>query len=238
MRPTLALMTEHPHLGTIGYLCVGHMTESAITETSHHEPSALKDARWALQKVYENGLPILFVSAILCGLVFWVQEIRYKDKMDGLNNQIGTQKATIQEQSATIQNQSATIAQLREQLKGTSPELAAIQANRDQIRAGLKSFYVRGGELFRRKVSDEPSLNQWTADANAWALETQSWIAGNMGDAARERFLDMGNTADVGWVDSFNQIHTNMRNSVARFRRNLSTLIETAAWDGHPERAK
>jgi uncharacterized coiled-coil protein SlyX len=214
------------------------MSNSATTEPPAHEPSALKDAKWTVHKVVENWLPIVFVSLSFGGLVFWGQKIRYKDKMDGLNNQIGTQNATIQEQSATIQNQSATIAQLREQLKGTSPELAAIQANRDTIRAGLKAFYIRGGEIFRRKVVDEPTMNNWVNDANSWYVETAKWINEHMGEAAVEKFIDMGNTADVGWGDSFSQIHTNMRNSVARYRRNLSTLIETAAWDGHPERQK
>jgi hypothetical protein len=146
--------------------------------------------------------------------------------------------ATIQGHAATIKNEDATIAQLREQLKGTSPELAAIQANRDAFRIGLQNFYMRGGELFRRKISDEPSLNQWMTDVNSWAIETQNWIAGNMGQPAVEKFVDQGNTGDVNWGDSFNQAHTNVRNTIARFRRNLSTLIETAAWDGRPERTK
>ena len=127
---------------------------------------------------------------------------------------------------------------MREQLKGTSPELAAIRANRDKIRGALQNFYVQGGELFRRKVSDEPSLNKWLNDGNSWVTETEKWIAENMGQAAGEKFVDQGNSADVGWSDSFNQIHVNARNMIARFRRNLSTLIETAAWDGRSERMK
>ena len=214
------------------------MPDSVRTETLIPEPSSVKDAKWWFHKISESAVPIMLVSVFVGMAVYQIEETRYKDITEGFRTQIGTQAATIQGQAATIKNEDATIAQLREQLNGTSPELAAIQANRDYVRAGLQSFYVRGGELFRRKVSDEPTLNKWITDANAWVSETEKWIAENMGEAAGEKFVDMGNTADVGWVDSFNQIHTNMRNSVARFRRNLSTLIETAAWDGRLERTK
>ena len=147
--------------------------------------------------------------------VYQFEEARYKDITDGLRTQNGTQ-------AATIQGQAATITQLREQLKGTSPELAAIQANRDRIRGALQNFYVQGGELFRRKVSDEPSLNKWLNDGNSWVTETEKWIAENAGAGRRpEVHQDQGNSADVGWSNSFNQIHVNARNMIARFRRNL-----------------
>ena len=110
-----------------------------------------------------------------------------------------------------------------------------MRLNRDEIRAGLRNFYVRIGELFRRTIPDVPSLNKWTTDVNSWAIETQNWIAGKMAQAAVEKFVDQGNTGDVSWGDSFNQSHTNVRNTIARY---LSTLIETAAWDGRPERTK
>lgn len=221
-----------------GFLSEAQMSDSARTEAPAHEPSSVKDAKWWLHKFSDNTVPVVIASLIVGTCVYQIEEARYKDITDGLRTQIGTQVATIQGQAATIKNEDATITQLREQLKGRSPELAAIQANRDEIRAGLQNFYVQGGELFRRKISDEPSLNKWMTDANSWAIETQNWIAGNMGHAAVEKFVDQGNTGDVNWGDSFNQTHTNARNTIARFRRNLSTLIETAAWDGRPERTK
>jgi hypothetical protein len=207
------------------------MLNSAKTEAPAHEPSSVKDAKWWLHKIADNAVPIVIASVVAGTFVYQFEEARYKDITDGLHTQNGTQ-------AATIKNEDATITQLREQLKGTSPELAAIQANRDKIRGALQNFYVQGGELFRRKVSDEPSLNKWLNDANSWVNETGMWITENMGQAAGEKFVDQGNSGDVGWGDSFNQIHTNGRNMVARFRRNLSTLIETAAWDGRSEKMK
>ena len=85
--------------------------------------------------------------------VYQFEEARYKDITDGLRTQNGTQ-------AATIKNEDATITQLREQLKGTSPELAAIQANRDKIsrrvaeflRARWRAFPAQG---FRRAVVEQ-----------------------------------------------------------------------------------
>jgi hypothetical protein len=53
-----------------------------------------------------------------------------------------------------------------------------------------------------------------------------------MGDAASARLLDHGTGFGVNWGKSFNPDHSNTLNYIAMIRHNLSTLIETAAWDG------
>src|SRR5271157_6022670 len=58
-------------------------------------------------------------------------------------------------QRATIATQQATIDQLRDQLRGTSPQLAAIQAGRDRIRKQLQEFYVEAMRLDSTKVTNE-----------------------------------------------------------------------------------
>ena len=103
------------------------MSDSARTEAPAHEPSSIKDAKWWLHKIADNTVPVAIASLIVGASVYQIEEVRYKDITDGLRTQIGTQAATIQGQAATIKHEDATIAQLREQLKGTSPELAAIK---------------------------------------------------------------------------------------------------------------
>jgi hypothetical protein len=192
------------------------MPDPARTEAPAHEPSSVKDAKWWLHKLADSAVPIIIASVVAGTAVYQFEEARYKDITDGLRTQIGTQAATIQGQAGTIKNEDATITQLREQLKGTSPELAAIQANRDKIRGALQNFYVQGGELFRRKVSDEPSLNKWVNDGNYWVTETEKWIAENMGQAAGEKFVDQGNTADISWGDSFNRSAASSMNALTK----------------------
>jgi hypothetical protein len=149
-----------------GFLSEAQMSDSARTEPPAHEPSSVKDAKWWLHKFADNTVPVVIASLIVGTCVYQIEEARYKDITDGLRTQIGTQVETIQGQAATIKNEDATIAQLREQLKGTSPELAAIQETGMRYAPDCRTF-VQGGELFRRKISDEPSLNKWMTDANS-----------------------------------------------------------------------
>ena len=214
------------------------MSDSARTEAPAHEPSSIKDAKWWLHEIADNTVPVAIASLIVGASVYQIEEVRYKDITDGLRTQIGTQAATIQGQAATIKHEDATIAQLREQLKGTSPELAAIQANRDEIRAGLQNFYVQSGELFRRKISDEPSLNKWITDANSWVTETQKWIAENMGrPPVKNSWIKAIRRMSTGVIPSTRRTLTRATQSPASVEISR-TLIETAAWDGRPERTK
>ena len=75
---------------------------------------------------------------------------------------------------------------------------------------------MQSGELSRRKISYEPSLNKWITDANSWVTETQKWIAENMGQAAGEKFVDEGNTAmSTGVISSTRRTLTRATQSPA-----------------------
>jgi len=168
--------------------------------------------------------PVLFGAAVvlsvgLAGFVIWrSMEWRY-----------GGVEANLQ---STITTQRETIVQLQEQLRGTSPQIAAIQAGRDKIRAQLQSFYIEGAVLFNRQVATAEELTALQSDTGAWAKRVAEWTQSNMGEAALAKVFDPGSGFSVNWGKAFNAEHSNTLNYITMLRRNISTLIETAAWDG------
>jgi hypothetical protein len=73
-------------------------------------------------------------------------------------------------------------------------------------------------------------------EAEQWTKDTSSFIEKNLGAAARDRFLDISNMPIYGWTISHQtqetiQEYNGLMNTLANRRKNLSLLIETAAYD-------
>jgi hypothetical protein len=104
--------------------------------------------KWLVEHFQKEGrviceAPVAFVVAILIlGMLIFVG-VEWHDA--------GTDSV----QRATIENLKIQNGVLQEELKGTSPQLAAIQTQRDSIRRSLQEFYVHGAELFNRSISSE-----------------------------------------------------------------------------------
>jgi hypothetical protein len=134
--------------------------------------------------------------------------------------------------------QQATIEMLREELKGASPQLAAIQSRRTNYRGQLLALYAKSGPLMRRELPPnsptDRNLNpevaaRFLSDAKSWEQETATWLAENLGETARERFLDVDRGNYYNFA-SDNDVNVAF-NRLAHLRQNLETLIETAAYD-------
>jgi len=96
--------------------------------------------------------------------------------------------------------------------------------------AKLHEFYVRAAPFSSRTDLTEESLPQFVLDADAWANEAASWIEMNLGHAARARFIDRTDHAPI-MFNGINPRHSNVLANVNGWRRNLSRIIETDAWD-------
>ncbi len=182
----------------------------------------------------------IFSLAVLlsAGAWYWDQS-RYSDRIGNLESAdklaqgtIKSQEIGAQNQSTTIVNLDNTIAQLQEQLKGTSPQLAAIQASRDHIRKQLQQFYISESNLFNRVVANNDDVKKLNDETMALSNIIAEWVVKNMGDAAVAKIFDPGSGIGVNWWRAFNQEHVNILNYIVMIRRNLSDLIESAAWDG------
>ena len=142
--------------------------------------------------------------------------------------------ATESSLQATIGTKDGLIGQLQEELKGTSPQLAAIQAGRDKIRKQLQMYYVQGGDLLNRNIGTKEEMTKFIEDANAWAKAIGDWAMKNMGEAATARIFDSETIPSLVWTNAVSPEYSNVKNYIIGVRRNLSSLIETAAWDGSP----
>lgn len=178
--------------------------------------------------IRKTPVAFLVTSALLATGVYFYEKNHYDEKIENLD---GVQKTN----EATIRNQQAQLDQLREELKGTSPQLAAIQANRDRIRKKLQEYYVKGSELFNRHITSDDEVNKLSSDVQSWATDIDNWADKNMGEAAASKIFDVGTGFGVRWSAAYNDNHSNLMSYIAMVRRNLSTLIETAAWDGTVE---
>jgi hypothetical protein len=104
------------------------------------------------------------------------------------------------------------------------------------IRQHLQEFYVRGGILLNRplaKNGPEQEFSQYVQDFTAWASETETWIAQNLGTAAAARFADVGGGFSFTWNRAINDQHNNLINILTKGRENLAKLIESNAWDAN-----
>jgi hypothetical protein len=81
-----------------------------------------------------------------------------------------------------------------------------------------------------KNISSEDFAKYQTA-FNDWVMKTAEWIRVNMGEAAKDRFLDYGSGFNFTWNRAANEQHNNIINLLGAYRKPLSTLIETNAWD-------
>ena len=144
---------------------------------------------------------------------------------------------TDEQLTAAVSSRDGEINQLQEELRGSSPQLAAIQAGRDRVRNKLQTFYVEGSRLFAVPPQADKDLPNYQRRVEAWGHNVDTWVLANMGDAAQAKIFDPGNGSGVVWTGYGDQ-QSNIRNFIIMVRRNLSTLIETAAWDGSVAKPK
>jgi hypothetical protein len=105
---------------------------------------------------------------------------------------------------------------------------------RADVRKQLQQFYVVGGTFIDAdlpKDISEGNFKEYEATVDQWANSTANWIAEHLGQAARAKFLDRSSMPFLSYNKAVNESHNNLLNAVTAFRKNLSTLIETGAWD-------
>jgi hypothetical protein len=137
-------------------------------------------------------------------------------------------------QSATIENQKSHIAVLEEENKGVQPQQAAINAKRKALVEQLEKFYVESTPLLNANLPKDISaadFSHYQQEVNEWVARTSKWIQQNMGEPARDRFLDYGQGFSFNWNRAVNEQHNGDINLLGAYRKNLATLIETNAWD-------
>jgi len=98
----------------------------------------------------------------------------------------------------------------------------------------LQAFYVESGPLKNTEIPKTAPIEQFNSYKNAiqaWADKVGHWINDNMGEAAKEKFYDDSSGMFLMYGNAYNDEDNRYKNFITRLRRNLSTLIETNAWD-------
>ena len=139
-------------------------------------PGAIIWLRWLahlafgdLAVIRRTWQTILILAAAASVAIWFFDKERYEARLSNFDPAEHIDKST-------IQNQSTTIEQLQDELKGTSPQLAAIQAGRDRIRQKLQEFYVQGGVLFNRGILKPEDIKSYGFEADAWANIAGAWV--------------------------------------------------------------
>jgi hypothetical protein len=101
-------------------------------------------------------------------------------------------------------------------------------------KAELQKFFIEAGVLLNtpidRAISDQ-DFKKYSDSVELWINTTGKWIRDNLGDAALAKFLDRSTTTFLMYDASVNTMHNNIINGLVSIRKNLSTLVETNAWD-------
>jgi hypothetical protein len=101
--------------------------------------------------------------------------------------------------------------------------------SRERKLAKLQEFYVRAAPFHSTAVRPE-NLQQFISEIESWANEAANWIDGNLGRAARERFVDRTGHSPLVY-NGLSKEHSDALVSVRDWRNNLTRLIESDAWD-------
>jgi len=163
---------------------------------------------------------VILSGAVIGGAVFGMVEWHYSGE--------------VSTQAATIENQKSHIAVLEEENKGVQPQQAAINAKRKALVEQLEKFYVESTPILNANLPKDISAADFATyqnGVNDWVNRTANWIQNNMGEPARDRFLDYGQGFSSTWNRAVNEQHNSDINLLGAYRKNLSTLIETNAWD-------
>jgi predicted RNA-binding protein Jag len=187
---------------------------NAIAEYLQKEGRVIKGAPVAF------GVGVALVGAVVFGLLDW----HYS--------------AEVRTQAATIENQKSHIAVLEEENKGVLPQQAAINVKRQKIVEQLQKFYVESTPILNANLPKTISADdfaKYQTAVNDWITRTATWIQQNMGEPARDRFLDYGQGFSFSWNRAVNEQHNNDINLIGAYRKNLSSLIESNAWDRIPD---
>jgi hypothetical protein len=109
----------------------------------------------------------------------------------------------------------------------------ALSKDRSAEKAQLQKFYTEGGDLLRLLPKDitEADFKKYNDECDAWLNHVVEWIAMNMGEAAKARFLDTVSYINYTSPNSVNPTHANIINALSNYRKNLQVLIvEFDAW--------
>jgi hypothetical protein len=110
----------------------------------------------------------------------------------------------------------------------------AVPDKRAAIRTRLQQFYIVGGQILDANIPKDilpADFKKYEELGDSWTTETANWIGENIGLAARAKFLDRSSAPFLIYDRKVNDTHNNIINALVAYRKNLSTLIETSAWD-------
>jgi hypothetical protein len=203
---------------------------SVDTTPPPEDPAWVKTVRWLWHHFRGEGQIIrkapvatIVIWGVLTYGSYWYLSAHYAERLDNLT----TANTALQ----------ATVGQLQNELKGASPQLAAMQARRAAVRDKLLEFYVAVGPLIDEKIpafgidkkAMDEAMSSLQQHATQWTNETAMFLQQNLGPAARDRFLDVSNMPIYGY--DIGGEYTELKNALSNRRKNLSLLIETAAYD-------
>jgi hypothetical protein len=67
------------------------MSDQQIPSSSH-DPSGVRDIKWWSLQLHENWVSFTVLGVVVGGAIFGMQDLRYKDIVEGLKTQIGTKQ--------------------------------------------------------------------------------------------------------------------------------------------------
>jgi hypothetical protein len=108
-------------------------------------------------------------------------------------------------------------------------------AERQRIMNGLQKIYITSGSLLNREIigvtnleaPDDNALSQYEKDFAEWQNRSQEWIGENVGEAAKERFLDRSLISYLGYGARYNERYSTIRNRLREERNNLHAILES-----------
>lgn len=112
--------------------------------------------------------------------------------------------------------------------------------HRLSVQQNLQLIYSSATPLTDRKIPislehpdslSKDDVSTFKKDFEKWEQESANWILTNVGETARDQFLDRSNITVFSWGDRFDNDYNLSRNRLAGDRRNLIAIMESRIYD-------
>lgn len=105
-------------------------------------------------------------------------------------------------------------------------KIARLEAKPNEITAKMEGIYIELGRFQRSRVTPD-NVGEYLQSLEEYVRSESVWLKDQIGESARERFLDT-TSANVGFLydDAVNQEHNSAILALNEFRKNIRSMID------------
>ena len=122
----------------------------------------------------------------------------------------------------------------RETIEDQQRQIQELGNKRKLKIAKLRDYYIEVDQFIRARFKEdgnEDEINDYVKKANDWIGSAHVWVKENLGKSAAAKLTDTSQIYAASICGVYNQRHSSVILNMEKYKENISTLIESDAWD-------